>query len=91
MKPFSTVGKVGLVLLLLNEIRGIVVVLSILGAWAHAGKSGAPADPVGPCASAPQPALSAACRGARATAKPKPAATAPAQPSGRRGAIIRPQ
>lgn len=87
MKPFSTLGKVGVVLLLLNEIRGILVVISVLSAWSHAGKAAAPPSP---CPPAHQFA-GLACRAAGLARKPKPAATAPAQPSGSSGAIIRPQ
>jgi len=90
MKPFSALGKVGVALLLLNEIRGILVVASILGAWSHSGKAAAPPpDPA--CASAPQPAAGAACRLMSLAKRARPAATAPAQPSGSNAAIIRPQ
>lgn len=84
MKPFSVLGKWGVALLLLNEIRGILVVVSILGAWSHAGNAAA-------CAAAPQPAAEVACRLMSLASKLKPAATAPAQPSGSNGAIIKPQ
>jgi hypothetical protein len=43
-------GKVGVILLLLNEIRGALVVLSVLAAWSHAGKA---APPPAPAATAP--------------------------------------
>ncbi len=42
MKSLGAMGKVGIVLLLLNEIRGVLVVISVLAAWSHAGKAAAP-------------------------------------------------
>jgi hypothetical protein len=68
MKPFSALGKVGVALLLLNEIRGILVVASILGAWSHAGRAAAPPAP--PCAAASHSALGAACRHAIGARRP---------------------
>ena len=44
MKSLGAMRKVGIVLLLLNEIRGVVVVLSVLAAWNHAGKAAPPAN-----------------------------------------------
>lgn len=86
MKSISAWGKTGVVLLLLNEIRGILVVASVLGAWSHGGKAAAPPEPA--CAASPQFAARLACR---FMTRAKPAAAAPAQPSGSSGAIIRPQ
>lgn len=45
MKSLGAMGKLGVVLFLLNEIRGVLVVLSVLAAWNHAGKA-APPDEV---------------------------------------------
>ncbi len=87
MKPFKTLGKVGVLLVLLNEIRGILVVASILGAWSHAGKAAAPPEPV--CAATAQPG--AACRPLDGAKRLRTAPAAPAQPSGSRGASISPQ
>ena len=39
----GAIRKAGVVLLVLNEIRGVIVVLSILGAWAHADRPAAAA------------------------------------------------
>lgn len=58
MKPFSAIGKVGIVLLLLNEIRGIVVVLSVIAAWSHGGKA-VPPTGVGASAGSMPPEMSA--------------------------------
>jgi hypothetical protein len=83
MKLFTTWSRVGVVLLLMNEVRGILVVLSVLSAWTHAGRA------------EPRPhQLPVAARLAPPASRvvtPEPAATAPAQPSGSNGAIIRPQ
>jgi len=90
-KPFNVIGRWGLILLVLNEIRGVLVVLSVLGVFGHGGKAALPLWPAGACASAPQFARGLACLGAGGATRPTPAAMAPAQPSGSNGAIIRPQ
>lgn len=72
MKPFKVMGRVGVVLLLLNEIRGVLVVISVVSAWSHAGKAAAPAQPASACASTPQPVAVPACRAVRAATSPAP-------------------
>lgn len=63
MKSIGVMGKAGIVLLLLNEIRGILVVLSVLGAWSHAGKA-APLDSLSALAHHARPTVSALGAGA---------------------------
>ena len=74
MKSLGAMGKVGVVLLLLNEIRGVVVVLSVLTAWSHAGKAASPDR------------LSASAHHAPQTASAPGAGAAPAGPGPRRRA-----
>ena len=87
MKPFNAMGKLGIGLLLLNEVRGVFVVLSVLSAWSHADKAAAP-EPASACGSAPQSTWDTACGSVRTAKSPKLAATA--QPNGRSGAIAGP-
>ena len=74
MKSLGAMGKVGVVLLLLNEIRGILVVISVLSAWSHAGKAAAPDR------------LTASAHRAPPTASAPGAGAAPAGPAPRRRA-----
>ena len=90
MKLFSAWGKTAVVLLLLNEIRGVLMVASVLGAWSHAGRAAAP-PPAPACAWAPQFARTVVCRLTMGVERLRTAAAAPAQPSGNNGATINPQ
>ena len=75
MKSLGAMGKVGIVLLLLNEIRGVLVVISVLAAWSHAGKAAPPPENV-----------SASTRLAPPTATAPAAAAAPLAPESSRRA-----
>jgi hypothetical protein len=66
MKSLSAWGKAGVVLLVLNEIRGVLVVLSVISAWSHASKA------------QPPPAVSAEARPAPSSMlRPAPPAPMP--------------
>ena len=81
MKSFRAWGRVGIVLLLLNEVRGVLVVLGVLAAWSHAGHAQPPPDRIG----AGRVTAPAAVRGARPAAAIGPATPAPPRRPGAAG------
>jgi len=71
MKSLGAMGKVGIVLLLLNEVRGVLVVLSVLSAWIHADKAAPPSERVSVSAH-PAPPTASAHAGVAGPAAPAP-------------------